>query len=50
MTPRTVEECLAEARKLIAEAVPEQDEMRRTALLAMADHWIALHASRKPEP
>lgn len=44
---RTGQECFGEAKKLIAEAVAEEDETRRTALLVMADHWVALEAARR---
>lgn len=45
--PRSGPECFGEAKKLIAEAVAENDESRRTALLVMADHWVALEAARR---
>jgi len=39
---KTATEIRLEISDLIAEAVAEADEMRRTALLVMADHWVAL--------
>lgn len=39
---KTAMEIRLEISDLIAEAVAEADEMRRTALLVMADHWVAL--------
>jgi hypothetical protein len=44
---RSGSECFGEAKKLIAEAVVEEDETRRTALLVMADHWVALQSARR---
>ncbi len=44
---KTDQECFGEAKKLIAEAVAETDDTRRTALLVLADHWVALQAARR---
>ncbi|WP_395942933.1 hypothetical protein [Brevundimonas sp.] len=51
---RSTEEMRRQIADLIAEAVPEVDEGRRTALLVMADHWSALirrrHEAAQPRP
>lgn len=47
---RPVQDMRAEIAALIAEAVPETDDMRRHALLVMADHWRELIDRRRPSP
>ncbi len=44
---KTAMEIRIQISDLIAEAVVEADDMRRTALLAMADHWVALLQVRR---
>lgn len=43
----STEEALAELNKLIAEAIVEDDRVRRKALLIMADHWSSVVRSRQ---
>lgn len=43
----TTEEAVAELNALIAEAIVEDDDMRRKALLIMADHWAAVLRGRE---
>ena len=37
--PKTIDEIREELASIILEAVPEDDPMRRKALLTLADHW-----------
>jgi hypothetical protein len=46
---KTIDEIRAELSGLILEAVPEQDPVRRTALLVMADHWSDVLRKRRAE-
>ena len=46
---RTSEECRAEVRDLIQEAIGELDDGRRERLLQMADFWSELMRNRARE-
>ena len=47
---KSIQDMRAEVAALITEAVPETDDMRRRALLAMADHWRELIDRRRASP
>lgn len=46
---KTIEEIRRELSELILEAVPEEDPVRRTALLTLADNWASILRRRRAE-
>ncbi len=49
MARKSIDQIRAELSDLILQAVPEEDPVRRKALLVMADHWAEILRRRRAE-